>query len=86
MHACHLNSSLPTIFGDLFKPFNEQISYNSRGASRYILNILTKMKTVKWGYLDQRGYFDHFITEIAQRTKVIKLNHLYPYDEPTDHI
>ena len=86
MHACHLNSSLPTIFDDLFKPFNEQISYNARGASRYILNILTKMKTVKRGYFDQWGYFDHFITAIAQRTKVIKSNHLYLYDEQTDHI
>ena len=54
----HLNSSLPTIF-DLFKPFNEQRSHNTTGARRYILNILTKMKTVKRGYFDQRGYFNH---------------------------
>ena len=54
----HLNSSLPTIF-DLFKPFNEEHSHNTRGASRYVLNILTKMKTVKRGYFDQWGYFDH---------------------------
>ena len=86
MHACHLNSSLSTIFDDLFKPFNEQIRYNTRGASIYILNILAKIKTVKQGYFDQWGYFDHFITAIAQRTKVIKLNHLYLYDKQTDHI
>ena len=54
----HLNSSLPTIF-DLFKAFNEQDSHNTRGAMRYVLNILTKMKTVKRSYFDQRGYFDH---------------------------
>ena len=50
----HLNSSLPTIFDDLFKPFNKQHSHNTRGASRYVLNILSKMKTV-----NQRGYFKH---------------------------
>ena len=27
-----------------------------------------------------------FITTIAQRTKIIKLNHLYLYDIQTDHI
>ena len=47
-----LNSSLPTIFDDLFKAFNENHSHNTRGASRYVLNILTKMKTVNWGYFD----------------------------------
>ena len=55
----HLNSSLSTIFDDLFKPFNEKHSHNTRGASRYVSNILTKMKTVKRGYFDQQGYFDH---------------------------
>ena len=50
----HLNSSLPTIFDDLFKPFNKQHSHNTRGASRYVLNILSKMKTV-----NQRGCFKH---------------------------
>ena len=54
----HLNSSLPAIF-DLFQPFNEQHSHNTRGARRYILNILTKIKTVKRGYFYHRGYFDH---------------------------
>ena len=28
----HLNSSLPAIFDELFKPFKEQHSYNTRGA------------------------------------------------------
>ena len=55
----NLNSSLSTIFDDLFKPFKEQHSYNTRGASRYVSNILTKMKTMKRGYFDQQGYFDH---------------------------
>ena len=35
----HLNSSLPPIFDDLFKPFKEQHSHNIRGARRYVLNI-----------------------------------------------
>ena len=30
----HLNSSLPAIFDDLFKPFKEQHSHNARGARR----------------------------------------------------
>ena len=42
----HLDSSLPTIFDGLFKPFNIQYSHNTRGPSRYVLNILSKMKTV----------------------------------------
>ena len=40
----HLNSSLPVIFDDLFKPFKEQHSHNNRGARRYVLNI-PKMRT-----------------------------------------
>ena len=55
----HLNSSLPTIFDDLFKPCNEQHTRNTRGASRYVLNIRKKLKTVKRGHFDQRDYFDH---------------------------
>ena len=54
----HLDSIVPTIL-DLFKPFNEKHSHNTRGASRYFLNILAKMKTMKLGYFDQRGYFHH---------------------------
>ena len=50
----HLNSSLPTIFDDLFEPYNKQHSHNTREASRYVLNILSKMKTV-----NQQGYFNH---------------------------
>ena len=30
--------------------------------------------------------YTNFITAIAQRTEIIKLNHLYLYDEQTDHI
>ena len=44
----HLNSSLPAIFGDLFIPFKEQHSHNTRGARRYVLNI-PKMKTSFYG-------------------------------------
>ena len=40
----HLNSSLPTIFDDLFRPFKEQSIHNTRGARSYVLNI-SKMKT-----------------------------------------
>ena len=43
----HLNSSLPDIFGDLFIPFKEQHSRNTRGARKYVLNI-PKMKTSLW--------------------------------------
>ena len=32
----HLNSSLPAIFDDLFKPFKGQHSHNTRGARRYV--------------------------------------------------
>ena len=44
----HLNSSLPAIFDDLFKPFKEQYSHNTRGARRYVLNI-PKIKTSFYG-------------------------------------
>ena len=44
----HLNSSLPAIFDDLFKPFKEQHNHNTRGARRYVLNI-PKMKTSFYG-------------------------------------
>ena len=40
----HLNSNLPAMFDDLFKPFKEQHSHNTRGARRYLLNI-PKLKT-----------------------------------------
>ena len=57
-----LNSSLPTIFDDLFKRFNEHYSHNTRGASKYVSNVLTKMKTVKRGYFDQWDYIDQIKT------------------------
>ena len=45
----HLNSiSLPAIFDELFKPFKEQHSHNTREARRYVLNI-PKMKTSFYG-------------------------------------
>ena len=42
------NNSLSTIFDDLFKPFKDQHSYNTRGARRYVLNI-PKIKTSCYG-------------------------------------
>ena len=39
----HLNSSLPAIFHNFFRPFKEQHSHNISGARRYVLNI-PKMK------------------------------------------
>ena len=44
----HLNSSLPAIFDDLFIPFKEQHSHNTRGARRYVLNV-PKIKTSFYG-------------------------------------
>ena len=44
----HLSSSLPPIFDDLFKPVKEQLSQNTRGVRRYVLNI-SKMKTSFYG-------------------------------------
>ena len=44
----HLNSSLPAIFDDFFKPFKEQHSHNTRGERRYVLNI-EKMKIFFYG-------------------------------------
>ena len=44
----HLNSRLSAIFDQLFKPFKEQHSHNTRGARRYLLNI-RKMKTSFYG-------------------------------------
>ena len=44
----HMNSSLPDIFDDLFKPFIEQHSHNTRGPRRYVLNI-PKKKTSSYG-------------------------------------
>ena len=46
----HLNSIRPAIFDDLFKPFKEQHSHNTRGArrKRYVLNV-PKMKTFFYG-------------------------------------
>ena len=44
----HMNSSLPDIFDDLFKPSKEQHSHNTRGLRRYVLNI-PKKKTSSYG-------------------------------------
>ena len=44
----HLNIGLPAIFDNLFKPFKEQHSENTRGARRCVLNI-PKMKTLFYG-------------------------------------
>ena len=84
----HLNSSLPAIFDDLFKPFKEQHSHNTRGARRYILNI-PKMKTSFYGsrsvqvksMKDWNNMIDKipFTTEdFMKRFEVIKKNKKYP--------
>ena len=44
----HLNSSLPAIFDDLFMPFKEQHSQNTRGARGHVLNM-PKMKNSFYG-------------------------------------
>ena len=44
----HLNSSLSAIFDELFKPFKEQLSHNTREARRHVLNI-PKTKTSFYG-------------------------------------
>ena len=78
----HLNSSLPAIFDDLFKPFKEQHNHNTRGARRYVLNI-PKMKTSFYGsrsvqvksIKDWNNIIDkiHFTTEhFMKRSEVIK--------------
>ena len=49
---------------------------------------IAEITTVKRGYFNQWGYFDHiqvlYLTAIAQRTKIIKLSHLYLYFKQTD--
>ena len=78
----HLNSSLLAILDDLFIPFKEQHSHNTRGARRYVLNI-PKMKTSFYGsrsvqiksIKDWNNIIDkiHFTTEdFMKRSEVIK--------------
>ena len=49
---------------------------------------IAEITTVKRGYFNQWGYFDHiqvlYLTAIAQRTKIINLSHLYLYFKQTD--
>ena len=49
-----LNSNLPAILDELFKPFKKRHSHNTRGAKRYVLNIL-KMKTNFYGSRSVQG-------------------------------
>ena len=75
----HLNSSLPTIF-DFFNPFNEH-SHNTIGGRR-CFKYPNKNESCEMGLFQAAGLFrsyTNFITAIAQRTKIIKLNHLYLY-------
>ena len=78
----HLNSSLPAIFYDLFKPFKAQHSHNIRGARRYVLSIpkmkisfygsrSIQVKSVKdWNNINDKI---HFTTEdFVKRSEVIK--------------
>ena len=82
----HLNSSLPTIFDELFKHFKEQHSHNTRAARRYVLNI-PKIKTSFYGSRSAqvKSIKDwsiakiHFTTEdFIKRSEVIKKNKKYP--------
>ena len=56
--------------------------------------VISKSKSVLWGLpwngaISISGFisiYTNFITAIAERTKIIKLNHLHLYDIQTDHI
>ena len=78
----HLNSSLPAIFDELFKPFKEQYIHNTREVRRYVLNI-PKMKTSSYGprsvQVKSIKYWNniidktHFTTgDLMKRSEVIK--------------
>ena len=77
-----LNSSFPAIFDELFKPFKEQHSHNTKGARRYILKIpkiktsvhcssSVQVKSIKdWNNIIAKI---HFTTEdFSKRSEVIK--------------
>ena len=70
----HLNSSLPAIFDDLFIPFKEQHSHNTRGARRYgdfYGSRSVQIKSMKdWNNINDKI---HFTTEdFMKRSEVIK--------------
>ena len=80
----HLNSSLSAVFDDLFKPFKEQCSHNTRVAGRFVFrypkneNLFygsrsVQVKSVK----DWNNIIDkiHFTTEdFLKCSEVIKQN------------
>ena len=77
----NLNSSVPAIFDDLFKPFKKH-TQNTRGARRYVLNI-PKMKTLFYSsrsvqvksIKDWNNIIVHFTTEdFTKYFEVIKKN------------
>ena len=84
----HLNSSLQAIFDDLFKPFKEQHSHNTREARRCALNI-PKMKTSFCGsrlvevksIKDWNNIFNkiHFATEDFMKCSkvIIKIKNIF---------
>ena len=78
----HLNSGLAAIFDNLFKPFKQQHSQNTRGVRECFLNI-SKMKTSFYGsrsvqvksIKDWNNIIDkiHYTTEdFMKRFEVIK--------------
>ena len=69
----HLNSSLPAIFDELFKPFKEQHSYNTRRARRCNLNI-RKMKTSFYGSRSVQ------VKSIKDWSNIIDKTHFAPED------
>ena len=53
------------------------------------LSVRLRTERREMGLFRSAGLFRsyaNFITAIAQRTKIIKLNHLHLYDIQTDHI
>ena len=64
--------------------------YSSMIGIAFALNT-THTQSMKQGYYFDRSaeglfWYTNFIPEVAQRTKIIKLSHLYLYDIQTDHI
>ena len=67
----HLNSCLPA--DDLFKPFEEQHSHNTRGTRRYALNI-SKMKT------SFHGSRSAYVKSMKDWNNIIDKKHFTPED------
>ena len=68
-----LNSSLPAMFDELFKPFKEQHSYNIRRARRCDLNI-RKMKASFYGSRSVQ------VKSVKDWSNIIDKTHFAPED------